>query len=490
MTRILSTHAIVLLITFFAQVRAATGESPPEASSKPMNVLLIVMDDLGWKDVSYEPGSLVLTPNIDRLAKSGMKFSQAYAAAPICSASRASLLTGKSTARTHFEFVTKWPGDRVSQSYPLTPPPFTFDLPLEEVTVAEILRDAGIETAMAGKWHVAAHHGRYNGWSPTHGPTQQGFSVAIDECGAHPLGNEPAAGTARFTEGRYPPDALTDRTIEQLAAYAREDKQFFLLLSHYYVHIPMGYIPQWAIEEAASRLHGKASDEQIRYAAFVAQADHYIGQVLDALDRLDLSDNTVVMFTSDNGGDPELSSHSPLRGSKWNLYEAGIRVATIVRFPGTTQPGTVCDTPIIGYDLLPTICDIQGVAVEDDTAIDGQSVVPLLQGEPDLAVGDRPLYWHFPYYVPEVHKPGSLEEIGVDTNTRQTINPPHSAIRVGKYKLIHFYEDQRSELYDLDADPGEGTDLSSQLPGTTAKFTSILEGYLDEVGARFPTERQ
>lgn len=488
MTRIMNTHAIVLFITFFVAVRSACGELTPQRQSKPMNVLLIVMDDLGWKDVSYEPGSRVLTPSIDRLAQSGMKFSQAYAAAPICSASRASILTGKSTARTHFEFVTKWPGDQVSRSYALTPPPFTFDLPLEEITVAELLREAGIETAMAGKWHVAAHHGRYNGWSPTHGPKQQGFVTAIDECGAHLARDVQNLPAAKYTEGGYPPDALTDRAIEQLAAYAQDEKQFFMFLSHYFVHIPMGYIPKWATDAAEKRLHGRASHKQIRYAAFVAQADYYVGQVLDSLETLGLRDNTVVIFTSDNGGDPELSSHAPLRGSKWNLYEAGIRVPMVVRWPGVTTPGTICDSPVSGYDLFPTICEIQGVAVEDSVTRDGQSLVSLLAGNEDAEFEERPLIWHYPYYVPEVKRPGTPSEIGVDTNTRKTINPPHSAIRAGRYKLLYFYEDQHTELYDLLADPGEQRDLSAELSELGGHLGHTLHAYLHEVEARLPTK--
>ncbi|WP_442482181.1 sulfatase [Aeoliella sp. SH292] len=455
-----------------------------------MNVLLIVMDDLGWRDVSYEPNSLVVTPSIDRLAESGMKFSQAYAAAPICSASRASILTGKSTARTHFEFVTKWPGDQVSQSYPLTPPPFTFDLPLDEVTVAELLRDAGVQTALAGKWHVAAHHGRYNGWSPTHGPKQQGFVTAIDECGAHLTHSEQNVPAAKYTTGEYPPDALTERTIEQLAAYAHDDKQFFMFLSHYYVHIPMGNIPKWAIEAAENRLLGRASNEQIRYAAFVAQADHYVGQVLNALETLGLQDNTVVIFTADNGGDPELSSHVPLRGAKWNLYEAGIRVPMIVRWPGVTAPGSICGSPVSGYDLLPTICEIQGVAVEKSSELDGRSLASLLAGNNDVRFEERALFWHYPYYVPEVQKPDAANKIGVDTNTRETVNPPSSAMRAGRYKLLYFYEDERSELYDLVNDPSEKTDLSSAFPDITDKWLNRLQEYLNSTRARIPTASQ
>ncbi|QDU90930.1 Arylsulfatase [Pirellulimonas nuda] len=447
------------------------------------NIVLILMDDMGWKDVGYAAGERAETPNIDRLRNSSMCFTRAYASAAICSASRVGLLTGQSPARARFEFVTKWPHDRVSTSWPLTPPPFPGNLPLETTTVAELLQGAGYRTAMVGKWHLNQHHVRYLGWSPTHGPAQQGFDEAIDEQGSHPYAGPPAAG-AEYAAGEYPRDQLTEEAVGYLRRQRSGAEPFFLFLSHYYVHDPVRVSAAWMIGKHRKKLGPDASDAHVRYAAFVELADHYVGQVLDTLDACGLSDNTLVLLTSDNGGHPDFSTMAPLRGCKWNLYEGGIRVPMLVRWPGVTKPGGVCDAPVINYDLLPTLCEIADAETDDRTPLDGRSIVPLLRGESGESFHERPLYWHFPYYVPEQWADGLVRGIGVDTNSMRTVNPPHSAIRVGDTKLLYFYENQNTELYNLRDDPSEQSDLTPQQPERARAMKQTLMDHLHSVGAR------
>jgi uncharacterized sulfatase len=202
-----------------------------------------------------------------------------------------------------------------------------------------------------------------------------------------------------------------------------------------------------------------------------------------------LAERTVVVFTSDNGGSPDYARSAPLRGSKWNLYEAGIRVPFIVRWPGMTQPGATCDVPVIGTDLFPTFCEMAGAAVDPTNPMDGKSIVPLLEGKAPQELTARPLYWHFPYYTPERKRPGLTAGIGVDNNSSNTINPPMSAIRSGDFKLIYFHEDQRSELYNLKDDESESSDLSEVDPARTKQLQDELFQLLKSVNARYPAPK-
>ncbi len=454
-------------------------------AAKP-NIVFILADDLGWRDLGCYGSERHRTPNLDRLAQQGMRFTQAYSPAPICSAARAAILTGKSPARLQFEFVTKNEPGKQSWDTPLQSPAYTLDLPLEERTIGEELRDAGYTTGLYGKWHVSRHHGGYLKWSPTHGPLQQGFSHGDEEFGSHPYGyaNKDARAFGAFKAGEFPPDDLTDRAIEFMRK--ERERPFFLYLSHYYVHAPIHTKMRWLFD------HHRASlpEPQAAYAAMVETLDHLVGRLLAAMDQLGLSKNTLVVFTSDNGGHPEYAVNGPLRGSKWNLYEGGIRVPFIVRWPGRVSSGVVSELPIIGTDLYRTFCEAAEIPLAPATAIDGCSNLALWEGKTQTAAR-RALVWHFPFYHPEGEKLFSAARPQIGTNDfALSQTRPHSAIRAGKFKLIAFAESGRVELYDLARDPGERSDLSASMPDKTKELHRQLENYLNATRARRAVPRE
>ncbi|WP_145372370.1 sulfatase [Maioricimonas rarisocia] len=447
------------------------------------NILFILADDLGWSDLGCYGATLCETPRLDRLAEEGMKFTSAYSPAPICSASRASILTGRSPARLQFEFVTKPQG--VSPPVrSLQPPPYTRDLPLEEVTLAESLRDTDYVSAFSGKWHVTEHYGRYLGWSPEKGPQQQGFDVAIETFGSHTYaGKRSEEERSRYAVGEFPVDDVTGNAIRFMKQH--RDGPFLMYVSHYFVHTPVRAPTTWLHEKYRDEAADRPGDPERRahYAAFVETLDRYVGQLLDALDQLGLRENTLVVFTSDNGGHPEYADNAPLRGSKWNLYEGGIRVPMIVRWPGHVAAGTTCDVPVTGTDLFATFRDVAGLPTADQ-ALDGESLLPLFEGRED-AMASRDVVWHFPYYHPEKGYEDAQVGIGIN-DFAVSRTTPQSAIRAGRYKLIHFYDDDRDELYDLANDLGEQHDLSGEQPQRARELRQRLDAALLEMQARMP----
>lgn len=463
----------------------ATGVAA--APARQPNVVIIVADDLGWRDLRRDGNTWHDTPHLDRLAAQGIRFTNAYAAAPICSASRAAMLTGRSPARLGFEFVTKDPSARPPAGHPLAVPPYTLNLPLEEVTLGDLLRGAGYTTGYFGKWHVSQHEGGYLHWSRTHGPLQQGYAEGDQEFGSHAYGDEmrAAADKLPLPRGDYGRDALTDKAIAFVRAHARENRPFYLHLAHYYVHTPIRTRASWLIEKYAARLPAGADPRRAIYGAMVEMLDHFTGQFLTALEQSGVAENTLVMFTSDNGGHPEFAANGPLRGSKWNLYEAGLRVPWIIRWPGRVPAGAESDALFVGTDLLPTIAAATGIALPAGVKLDGENVLPLWCGE-RKARQPRPFVWHFPYYHPETGFERALPAIGIDdfavSQTR-----PHSAIRIGDWKLVHFYEDSRDELYQLAHDPSEQRDLAAQQPAKTRELRAHLDEHLRAARARLPS---
>ncbi len=450
------------------------------------NILLILADDMAWSDLGCYGSAACETPRLDRLAAEGMRFTDAYAAAPLCSPSRAALLTGKSPARLGFEFVTKWETDRPIQwpEHKVKPPPYKLNLPLDELTIAELLGDAGYETGLVGKWHLNSHHEFYNGWSPIFGPRHQGFQYAVETFGSHPWGyrgvEEPSFDD--FPRGTYAPDDLTDAAIRFLDKRDR-GRPFLLFVSHYYVHTPVRSRGSWLDRKYRRKLGANAPRERVLYGGFVETLDHHIGRLLDALDRAGDTRNTVVIFTSDNGGHPEYAVNAPLRGSKWHLYEGGIRAPLIVRWPGRVEPGTTNSSIVLGTDIFTTIAEVAGVSPPESQGLDGVSFVPALRGEPLRR--SMPAVWHFPYYHPEKGYPEQADEAGVgDPFVAKT--RPLSAIREGKYKLLYLHEDESVELYDLSADIREQRNLSRRLPGRATELRARLLAYLDSVNARMP----
>lgn len=469
-------YMLAVCLLLFAN-RALTAERP--------NVLLIFADDLGWSDLGCYGSPWLETPYLDQLASQGMKFTQAYAAAPICSASRASLMRGNSTARNQFEFVVKDAPGRQRVEAPLLAPPFTINLNLDSVTIAEALAEQGYDTGFFGKWHLNAHYQRYLGWSPTHGPGSHGFATAIEDFGSHPYSYYRNGAAARafldLQESEFPEDGVTQRAIKFLEQ--QHDSPFFLMVSHFYVHDPNHTRVRWLYDRYFNSLPESPRREKLaNYGAMVTTLDHHVGQLLAALERTGQADSTLVVFTSDNGGHPNYAGNAPLRGSKWNLYEGGIRVPFLVRWPGTVESQTKCDTPVWSPDLFPTFAEI--AEADASSARDGLSLVALLKGA-DQFENDRNLIWHFPYYHPETRYDERIDRIGIDDGETSKTRP-HSAIRRGDWKLIHFYEDDHDELYDLSRDASETLDLATRLPIKSRALREQLLSYLNGVSARLP----
>ncbi len=478
-------------ISCFWRVAAAlvvvllSGSATTSAIEQP-NILFILVDDLAWSDLGCYGHPWHHTPHIDSLAQHGLRFTDAYAPAPICSASRASILTGKTTARLNFEFVTKnEPGyQQIDAKTPLRAPPFTLVLPLPEVTIAEHLQRLGYTTAFFGKWHLNAHYQQYLGWSPTHGPRNQGFEIAIEDFGSHPYSWGKQAPAEIDSVGEYSTDAMIDRACDFIRM--EHSQPFFLMVSQFYVHTPVKTPYRWLLNKYDNLVPaGSLSrDQRIRYAAFVETLDHYVGEVLDAVEKSGQRENTLVVFTSDNGGHPEYTANGPLRGSKWNLYEGGIRVPLIARWPGHVMPSSICVAPVIGYDLLPTFSEVAGASSSDlPLETDGVSLATAFD-DPSWQP-ERSLIWHFPYYHPETGYAKSPDTIGVNdfavSRTR-----PHSAIRRGNHKLLTYYERGNSELYNLSSDLSEQHDLSGQMPVLTEELQVSLMKQLANMHARFP----
>lgn len=451
------------------------GCSPTLRSKDLPNIIFILVDDLGWSDLASYGHPIHQTPNIDQLTNEGIRFTNAYAAAPICSPTRAAILTGKSPAQLHFEFVSKPNDSKHPAKTKLIQPSYPRDLNLDEETIAELI-DEKYATGFFGKWHLTQENERYLGWGNTFGPLQQGFQSGTENRGSHPYNFSESEKNSfgDFAKGAFPQDELIDQAIEFIQQ--NKSNPFFLYLSLYYVHTPVQTRCQWLYAKYDSLLGDGADPRKIHYAAFVETMDHYSGKVLKELEKLGLEQNTLVILTSDNGGHPGYTDNHPLRGNKWNLYEGGIRVPTVVSWPGVVGQGAVSDVPITSVDWLPTLLDITNTAAPDDLHFQGQSILPLLRGaETPKSLTNRTLTWHFPFYHPAISYEGTT---------------PCSAIRMGNYKLIYFFEDERCELYDLMTDLSEDNDLCPERPEIASKMKDELFVELSEHRARFPKQRK
>ena len=423
------------------------------AADSPPSVIVVLVDDMGWKDLSCQGSDFLETPHIDRLAAAGMRFTSGYSACTVCSPTRAAMLTGQYPARLH---LTDWIAGHERPHAKLRLPDWTKRLPLEQVTVAERLKGAGYATASIGKWHL----GDLECF-----PEQQGFDV---NRGGTAQGQPPSY----FSPYRIPTLAdgpkgeyLTDREAAEAVAFieANRARPFFLYLPHHCVHTPIQAKPDVAATYAAKR--PDIPPKRAAYAAMVESVDDALGTILDALDRLGIRDRTAIIFTSDNGGQASITDMKPLRAGKGSAYEGGVRVPFVVSWPGVTTPGTTSDVPVITPDIPATILDLTGVGGEPDQPLDGTSLAGVLRGG-DL---DRDaIYWHYPHY----HPGGAT---------------PYSAVRSGSWRLIHFYEDDHDELYDLAADPGEATDLATKQPDKAAELRRKLDTWLTAVAAQLPT---
>ncbi len=467
-------RSLIFLLAIIPLLASGAPE-PAKPPTKP-NLVFILADDLGWADLGCYGSTFYETPHLDQLAAKGMRFTDAYAACSVCSPTRASILTGKYPARLH---LTDWlPGrpDRPDQK--LRRPVILDHLPLAEVTLAKALREGGYRTGFIGKWHLGGTN---------YFPEHQGFDLNVGGCqrGSPPSYFSPyRIPTLRDgPKGEYLTDRLTDEALKFIDGAG--GKPFLLYLSHYAVHNPQqakaDLIAKYKTK--AARLpppagpeflpEGKNQARQIQnqpvYAAMVQSVDESVGRVMQKLADLGIEENTIVVFTSDNGGlstsEGAPTSNLPLRGGKGWHYEGGVREPLIVRWPGVTRRGSTCRAPMISTDYYPTFLEMAGLPLRPQQHVDGVSLVPLLKGG---AQPERPLFWHYPHYSNQGGGPGG-------------------AVRVGDYKLIEWFEDMRVELFNLKDDPGEHHDLAAAIPEKAAALRQQLHQWRESVGAAMPT---
>jgi len=442
--------AIPLLFLGLGSVAAATPNRP--------NVVLILADDFGWTDLACYGSKLYETPNVDRLAREGVKFTQAYSACTVCSPSRAALLTGKYPGRLH---VTDWIPGLPPENPKLLVPDWTKYLPLQEISLARAFKSANYATASIGKWHLGGEE---------YYPDKHGFDLNL-------AGTEAAATKSYFApykiatlpegpDGEYLTDRLGNEAVKYLEQH--KDKPFFLYLPHFAVHLPVQG-KQDKVKKYRAMLRPDILQTNAGYAAMVESLDDAVGQIRRKLDELKLSDNTIVVFASDNGGRVPTTSNLPLRVGKGSCYEGGTRVPLIIFWPKVTKPNTVCETPVIGMDLYPTLLEIAGEKKAARNAVDGVSLAPLLRENGKLKRDE--LFWHYPHY--------QHYQLGGTT--------PYGAIRKGDFKLIEFFDDMRVELYNLKEDIGEQHNLAAEMPGKVDQLRKRLHEWRKEVGAQMPT---
>ncbi len=434
--------------------------TPPQ---KP-NVVLILADDLGWTDLACFGSDLHETPALDRLARDGMKFTQNYSACTVCSPTRAALMTGKYPARLH---ITDWIPGSMPDNPKLLVPDWTKYLPLEEVTIADVFKAAGYVTASIGKWHL--------GTEPYY-PEKHGFDLNI-------AGTDKPQPTTYYAPWKIPTltpegkdgEYLTDRLGDEAVNFIErsKDKPFFLYLPHFAVHLPLQGRAD-LVEKYEKKIAAKGADKlnhkNPAYAAMTESLDTAVGRVRAKLAELNLTERTIVIFTSDNGGRVPTTSNVPLRVGKASAYEGGVRVPLIVSWPGVTKAGSVTDAPVITMDLFPTLVEMAGLpASAARTAIDGVSFASVLRG------GAKPardtMFWHYPHHQ-HYQLGGAM---------------PYGAIRSGDFKLIEFFNDMHVELYNIREDIGETRDLVTSRPELLAQLRARIHAWRTEVGAQMPT---
>ena len=461
------------------------GACTQPAPAPPPNFLFILVDDLGYMDIgAYNPETFYETPNVDRLAREGMRFTDAYAAAPVCSPTRASIMTGQYPGRMH---TTDWFGapqpetasEHWTRDKPLLPASYIEQLPHETTTLAETLQEAGYQTFFAGKWHLG-REGSY--------PEDHGFAInkgGWERGGPYGRGRYfPPYDNPRLEdgpEGEHLPARLADETVQFIAA--NREQPFLAYLSFYSVHTPLMTRPDLEAKYEQKRLNapedawGTEGARRVRlvqnhaiYAGMVEAMDLAVGTVLDALDSLGVADNTVVFFMSDNGGlstsEGHPTSNLPLRAGKGWLYEGGIREPMIIKWPGVTAPGSAADEPVTSTDFFPTMLAMAGQDLRKDLHRDGVSLVPVLRQTG--SVEREALYWHYPHYGNQGGSPGA-------------------AVRAGPWKLIEFFEDDRVELYNLSDDLSETNDLAEAEPEKVRELQALLHAWHQDIDARFPS---
>lgn len=461
--------------------------------NKSPNIVFILADDLGWMDLSCMGSGFYETPNIDRLAREGMRFSNAYAACPVCSPTRASIMTGKYPASVG---ITNFIGGS-AKGYLLNTP-YSDHIDHKERALPMELRDAGYSTWHVGKWHLAGAYSRSDDFKRSHYPDKHGFDVNIAGCES----GMPHHGyfapwminnLSEGKEGDYLPDRLTDDAINLIKS--REEKPFFLNLWYYLVHVPIEakieYIEYFKKKKADLSLdqvnefetgdyfpcEHKKNERIIRrllqsdavYAAMLKSLDENVGRLIKTLKDEGIYEETVILFTSDNGGlsttEGAPTCNKPLSEGKGWMYEGGIREPLIIKWDGRILPGSICNVPVTSPDFYPTLCEIAGKS--DYKACEGQSLIRLIEENEDLSLRERPIFWHFPHYANQGGTPGS-------------------SVRKDRFKLIQFYEGNKYELYDLQADPGEKNNIFKDHPDVSSDMKLLLEEWKLSVEAKVP----
>ncbi len=462
----------------------------PEKSEPSPNIIFILVDDLGWTDLGCYGSTFHETPNIDKLAGESLSFTSAYAACPVCSPTRASIITGKYPARTG---VTDWIAGRQSYSPglpcdKLLSREFELEVKLEEVTLAEALKEAGYNTFFAGKWHL--------GEDSIYWPEHQGFDI---NKGGWSVGSPRGGYFSPYINPRLKSgpegECLTDRLTDESIAFleSQTDTPFLLYLSFYTVHTPLQAKAE-LVEKYTKKIESEGLNPEVMettdrewikyapprgrfvervqqghptYAAMIETLDNNVGRLMQKVEDMGFGKNTIFIFMSDNGGlstsEGSPTTNYPLRGGKGWMYEGGIREPMFIKWPGSGSEGMLSDVPVTSTDFYPTILEMAGLELKPEQHMDGVSLAPLLSGEGKLA--ERPLFWHYPHYGNQGGKPGA-------------------AVRLGDYKLIEFFDPGLVELYDLSTDIGETKNLVDEMPEKADEMLQLLHSWQIEVGAK------
>ena len=469
--------AILIAIPFLT---ACSGPRETKPTPKKPNFIIFLVDDLGWRDGGVFGSDLYQTPHIDRLAADGMHFRTGYAACTVCSPTRAALMTGKYPARTH---VTDWIRGHQRPFAKLSMPDWTMKLEARHRTIAEALGEAGYRTASVGKWHLMPtgeedmddYFPDSHGFDVNIGGNQWGQPGSYFHPYEHPtregrgIGPMPPGGA----EGDYLTDRLSAEAAKLIEGFGNDP--FFIYFPFYSVHTPI-QAKNEDIEHYRPRVNEDMVHTDPAYAAMVTSVDRGVGLVRAKLEVMGVADNTVIIFTGDNGGldrQGRPTENKPVRDGKGSAYEGGVRTPALVYWPGVTTAGAVSDEPVITMDFYSTILEIADIPGESDSDshdddIDGLSLVPVLRN-PTARLGREALYWHYPHY----HTEGAT---------------PYSAIRAGDWRLVEFFEDGRTELYNLRDDVGESNDLAARMPRKAAELKAMLAAWRDDVGAQLPSE--
>ena len=461
---------ITSVSTVFTSISEMCVKATQAATTNKPNILLIYADDLGYHDLACYGNTYHETPNIDKLCSKGMKFTNAYSCGPVCAPSRACLISGQYVTR-HGIYCVNQVDKKHTEKQNMNCPENIEKLPLNIVTIADTLKAAGYATGYCGKWHLGNNE---NETVSEYHPSKRGFDDAVQT--RSPSGNQryfyPNFSTIPkidIKEGTYLTDVITERALKFLDQ--NKDGPFFLYLPHFNVHGPheakQKTIEKYKRKEQTEKYHNPV------YAAMNEHLDEAVGILLKKLDDLKIADNTIVIFTSDNGAITAFTN-TPLRECKGYLYEGGIRVPLIIRYPEKVKPDSVCSEPVIHIDFYPTLTELAGGSLPVDQTLDGVSITALLKSNGKTKINRETLFWHFPTY---------LKFNNSENKYKVT---PCGAIRDGNYKLIEFFEDGRCELYNLKNDIGETKDLANKIPGKVEELKNKLHKWRKDTNAMMP----